>query len=427
VLDIGHPRPLAHLHLYVCAVGQSYQRITSVSHILDPYMLADATYHFKVRHFNPGTYEDTPFVFSTTESAYTTSAEAPSSAAEGCSTPPTEYTPKLETSELPHFAIDPALLDNVHRPMPKKCKLDTLSSELEDHDANVPTFTGTHGRAGHPPARRFQSPFLPACKKICPSNQKNPKYVQPWLQCQFVLNLLGHFRIPIPSRFKVSTEIAPIRLSAPLSIRPSAPTPFRPSAPPSIRPSAPSSIRPTAPSKSNERLSTAAPQLTLTRSFLVHKPTQVASRPRPKPKPVGNTMQPLAFSKRPPVRDIPPAPQDDSDDAELEYGLLTRKSAGGSSKDKVSAHSRSQLESGRQHSMIQTMQGEILQLRKEQSQISQDHNAVTNRIDTQVEAIIRRLEALEVRDPQSAPSRTDNSMNVSTLCCLLDRSLNYHL
>ncbi|KAG2336856.1 hypothetical protein BDR05DRAFT_83919 [Suillus weaverae] len=395
-----------------------------------------------MRQFNPAPYEESQFVFGATgtESAYTTSADASSSAAEGgYSTPPTEYTSELETSELPHFAIDPTLLDDAHDPTSKKRKLDSLSSELEDHDANMPTFTGTHGRVGDPPTRRFQSPFLPASKKICPSNQKTSK-------------------IPIPSRLKVSTEIAaPIRSSAPLSIRStapssihsSAPTSFRPTAPSAICPSAPSSIRPTAHSRSNlpERLLTAVPRsnhpqsnlqpshgaitskkqvvsepqasLTPTRSFLVHKP--IVSRSRPKPKPVSNTMQPLTFSKNtvtlssrsklPPVKDIPPVPQDDSDDVELNSGLLTRKSVGGSSKDKASAHSRFQLESGRQHSMIQTMQGEILQLRKEQSRISQDHNAVTNRIDMQVEAIIRRLEALKVRDPQPVPSRTDNSMN----------------
>jgi hypothetical protein len=32
-----------------------------------------------------------------------------------------------------------------------------------------------------------------------------------------------------------------------------------------------------------------------------------------------------------------------------------------------------------------------------------------------IEAIIRRLEALEIQDMQSAPSRNDNSMNVSYL------------
>ncbi|KAG2130734.1 hypothetical protein DEU56DRAFT_757805 [Suillus clintonianus] len=422
----GHPRPPADLRVYECAASQSYQRLI-------------------MRQFNPAPYyEDSQFVFGATgaESAYTTSAEASSSAAEGgCSTPPTEYTPELETSELPYFAIDPTLLDDVHDPTSKKRKLDSLSSELEDHDANMPTFTGTHGRAGHPPTRRFQSPFLPASKKICTSNQKTSK-------------------IPIPSRLKVSTEIAaPIRSSVPSSIRSSAlssihssvpssihssalssihssvPSSIRSSAPSSIRSTAPSSIRPTAPLRSNLPgcLSTVVPRsthppqsipqpshgaitskkqamsepqasLTPTCSFLVHKP--IVSRSRPKPKPVVNTMQPLAFSKNtvtlssrsklPPVRDIPPVPQDDSDDVELNSGLLTRKSIGGSSKDKVSAHSRSQLESGRQHSMLQTMQGEILQLRKEQSRISQDHSAVTNRIDMQVEAIILRLEALEV-------------------------------
>ncbi|KAG1735737.1 uncharacterized protein EDB91DRAFT_1083637 [Suillus paluster] len=353
-----------------------------------------------------------------------------------------EYTPELETSELPYFAVDPMLLDNGHDPMSKKHKLDSLSSEPEDHNMNMPTLTGTHGYAGHPPTRRFQSPFLPASKKICPSNQKTSK-------------------IPIPSKLRVPAEIAlppsvcPSVLSsicstAPPSIRSSAPLSIRPTAPLSIRPTAPLSIRPTVPPQSNlpECPLTAVPQsihplqpnpqpsrsaiaskkqvvlepqasLTPTRSFLVHKPN--VNRPRPKPKPVGNAMQPLVSSKNtialsshsklPQARDIPPIPEDDSDDVQLDSGLLTRKSIGGSSKDKVSAHSRSQLESGRQHSMLQTMQGEILQLRKEQSRISQDHSAVTNRIDMQVEAIIRCLEALEVQDPQSALSRTDNSMN----------------
>ncbi|KAG0702858.1 hypothetical protein DFH29DRAFT_1079234 [Suillus ampliporus] len=341
------------------------------------------------------------------------------------------------------------LLDNGHDPTLKKCKLDSLSSEPEDHNMNMPTLTGTHGYVGHPLTRHFQSPFLPASKKICPSNQKTSK-------------------IPIPSRLKVPTEIAPpssIRSTAPLSIHSTVPSSICSTAPLSIHStvlssicsSAPSSIcssallsiRPTAPPQSNlpKHPSTAVlwsmhpqpnlqpshraiafkkqvmpePQasLTPTRSFLVHKPN--VNRPCPKPKPVSNAMQPLAFSKNtavlsshsklPPARDIPPVPQDDSDDAELDSGLLTRKSKGGSSKDKVSAHSRSQLESSRQHSMLQTMQGEILQLHKEQSQMSQDHNAVTNRINMQVKAIIHRLEALEVRDPQSAPSHTDNSMN----------------
>ncbi|KAG2113694.1 hypothetical protein DEU56DRAFT_919702 [Suillus clintonianus] len=345
---------------YSCAASQSYQRLI-------------------MRQFNPAPYyEDSQFVFGATgaESAYTTSAEASSSAAEGgCSTPPTEYTPELETSELPYFAIDPTLLDDAHDPTSKKRKLDSLSSELEDHDANMPTFTGTHGRAGHPPTRRFQSPFLPASKKICTSNQKTSK-------------------IPIPSRLKVSTEIAaPIHASVPSSIRSSAlssihssvpssirssalssihssvPSSIRSSAPSSIRSTAPSSIRPTAPSRSNlpECLSTVVPRsthppqsipqpshgaitskkqavsepqasLTPTRSFLVHKPIPLAFSK--------NTVTLSSRSKLPPVRDIPPVPQDDSDDVELNSGLLTRKSIGGSSKDK-------------------TMQGEILQLRKE--------------------------------------------------------------
>jgi hypothetical protein len=108
-------------------------------------------------------------------------------------------------------------------------------------------------------------------------------------------------------------------------------------------------------------------------------------------------------------------PQDDSDDELLDSGLLTLKPVQGSSKDRASAHSRSQLEVGRQHSMFQTMQANILQLRKDQSQMSRDQNADTNRIDMKIEAIIRRLEALEIQDMQSAPSRNDNSMNVSYL------------
>ncbi|KAG2118630.1 hypothetical protein DEU56DRAFT_918727 [Suillus clintonianus] len=385
------------------------------------YMLANATYHLKVRQFNPVPYyEDSQFVFGATgaESANTTSAEASSSAAEGgCSTPPMEYTPELETSQLPYFAIDPTLLDDAHDPTSKKRKLDSLHSEQEDHDVNMPTLTGTHGRAGHPPTRRFQSPFLPASKKICPSNQKTSKYVRPWLQRQFFTKSDRIFEDSIPSKLKVPAEIATPPLvrpsvpssicsTAPSSIRSSAPSSIRSSAPLSIRPTAPLSIRPTVPPRSNlpERPSTAVPRsmhppqpnpqpsrssiaskkqvvlepqasLTPTRSFLVHKPN--VNRPRPKPKPVGNAMQPLAFSKNtialsshsklPQARNIPPIPQDDSDDAQLDSGLLTHKSIGGSSKNKVSAHSRSQLESGRQHSMLQNMQGEILQLRKEQS------------------------------------------------------------
>ncbi|KAG1741567.1 uncharacterized protein EDB91DRAFT_1081826 [Suillus paluster] len=138
VLDVGHPWPPADLRMYMCAA---------------------------MRVFNPVPYEELQFVFGATE--------ASSSAAEGGrSTPPTEYTPELETSELPYFAVDPTLLDNGHDPTSKKRKRDSLSSELEDHNMNMPTLTGTHGRAGHPPTRHFQSPFLPASEKICTSNQK---------------------------------------------------------------------------------------------------------------------------------------------------------------------------------------------------------------------------------------------------------------
>ncbi|KAG2123987.1 hypothetical protein DEU56DRAFT_759842 [Suillus clintonianus] len=370
-----------------------------------------------MRQFNPVPYyEDSQFVFGATgaESAYTTSAEASSSAAEGgCSTPPTEYTPEHETSQLPYFAIDPTLLDDAHDPTSKKRKLDSLHSEQEDHDVNMPTLTGTHGRAGHPPTRRFQSPFLPASKKICPLNQKTSNLSLCTVVNLFYCTIINSFLCTIINSF-LCTIVNPsnctiVNSSNCTSMIQSSRTSLDCSTTPS---------RSTITSKKQVVLEPQA-SLTPTRSFLVHKPN--VNRPHPKPKPVGNAMQPLAFSKNtialsshsklPQARNIPPIPQDDSDNAQLDSGLLTHKSIGGSSKDKVSAHSRSQLESGRQHSMLQNMQGEILQLRKEQSRISQDHSVVTNRIDMQVEAIIRHLEALKVQDPQSAPSRTDNSMN----------------
>ncbi|KAG1794046.1 hypothetical protein EV424DRAFT_698843 [Suillus variegatus] len=198
-----------------------------------------------MRQFHPEPFAESHFVFSAagTDSAEATSAEASSPAAEGgCSTPPTEYTPELETSELPHFAIDPMLLDDKHDTTSKKRKLDSLSSEPEDHDADMSTLTGTLEHLERPPTRRFQSPFIPAPKKICSSNQMTSK-------------------IPIPSRMKVTTETVPpssihstasstIRSSVPPSIRSSVPPSIRSSVPPSIRSSVPPSIHSTAPSSS---------------------------------------------------------------------------------------------------------------------------------------------------------------------------------
>lgn len=128
-------------------------------------------------------YEEPQFIFNATD--YTTSADTSSSAAEGGrSTPPTEYTSELDNldSELPDSVIDPVLLADVYDPRSKKRKHDLLSSEPEDHNVHVssrlPTLTGARGLAGHPPTRRFQSPFLPVSKKICPSNPKTSKYMQ---------------------------------------------------------------------------------------------------------------------------------------------------------------------------------------------------------------------------------------------------------
>ncbi|KAG1757577.1 hypothetical protein EDB19DRAFT_1822620 [Suillus lakei] len=290
------------------------------------------------------------------------SAEA-SAAEGGCSSPPMEYMPELETSELPYFAIDPMLLDDGHDPTSKKCKLDSLCSELEDHDVNMPTLMGTHGYVGHQaPTRHFQSPFLPASKKICPSNQKTSNSSLCTIVNLFYCTIVNSFFCTIvdPSNCTIvnssncTSMIQSSRTSLDCSTTPSCST------------------------TTSKKQVVLEPQasLTPTHLFLVHKPN--VNWPCPKPKPVGNTMQPLAFSKNttalsshsklPQAKDIPLIPQDDSDDAQqLDSGLLTHKSIGGSSKDKVSAHSRSQLESSRQHSMLQTMQGEILQLRKEQS------------------------------------------------------------
>lgn len=111
----------------------------------------------------------------------------------------------------------------------------------------------------------------------------------------------------------------------------------------------------------------------------------------------------------------PPAHEDDTDDDLLESCTLLQPAKGPSQKERASAHSKTQLQASRQHNYIESSQTEILRLRKEQARLSDHHAATTTRLEGEIESLIKRIEALEIREPAAlvATGVRNNAMNVS--------------
>jgi hypothetical protein len=112
------------------------------------------------------------------------------------------------------------------------------------------------------------------------------------------------------------------------------------------------------------------------------------------------------------VLHTPPAREDDTDDDLLEsYTLLGPKT---------------QLQASCQHNYIESLQSEILQLRKEQARLSDHHAATTMRLEGEIKSLIKCIEALEIFEPTAlvATGVRNNIMNVSCLI-LVDYYLSY--
>ncbi|KAG2138292.1 hypothetical protein DEU56DRAFT_802488 [Suillus clintonianus] len=138
-----------------------------------------------------------------------------------------------------------------------------------------------------------------------------------------------------------------------------------------------------------------------------------------------NLMQPVGFATpRNPnpttslqqmakVSRTPPAREDDTDDDLLESRTLLGPAKGPSQKERASAHSKTQLQASRQHNYIESSQSEILRLRKEQARLSDHHAATTTRLEGEIESLIKRIEALEIREPTAlvATGVRNNAMN----------------
>ncbi|KAG1839408.1 hypothetical protein DFJ58DRAFT_845717 [Suillus subalutaceus] len=139
-----------------------------------------------------------------------------------------------------------------------------------------------------------------------------------------------------------------------------------------------------------------------------------------------NLMQPVGFAapcntnpatssqRMTGVSRTPPVCKDDTDNDLLKSRTPLGSAKGLSQKERASAHLKTQLQASCQHNYIESSQSEILRLHKEQARLSDHHAATTTtRLEGEIESLIKRIEALEMREPTAlvATGVRNNAMN----------------
>ncbi|KAG1718360.1 hypothetical protein EDB19DRAFT_1838140 [Suillus lakei] len=347
-----------------------------------------------------------------------------------CSDLEPEQLPRLSNRSLdyqhqyaePDYFIDPSLRsDSQDNVSSKKRKIEALSTYPEA----TTLYRSSHVHIEDRGRSQFRSPSPAMAKKSKQLDESctNQPSVNQQSQVLQRLKQMQRSRTPVTQNPTASTRPSSV-MPPPSGHRAfsSKPTSYLKPAAPLAPHSAPSSHPPAVAVAGR----TAAPNpVPSARPFLTDKglPSKAS-----KSKPMNgatNLMQPVGFAaprntnpttslqRMTEVSRIPPVREDDTDDDLLESRTLLGSAKGPSQKERASAHSKTQLQASRQHNYIESSQSEILRLRKEQARLSDHHAATTTRLEGEIESLIKRIEALEIREPTAlvATGVRNNAMN----------------
>ncbi|KAG0697381.1 hypothetical protein DFH29DRAFT_878734 [Suillus ampliporus] len=313
-----------------------------------------------------------------------------------CSDLEPEQLPRLSNQSLDYqhqyeldYLIDPSLrYDSQDDVSSKKRKIEALSTypEASAFSSHVPI--KDHGRSQF----RSPSPVMAKKSKRLDKSCTNQPSVNKQSQVLQRLKQMQRSRIPATQNPTASTCPSSV-MPPPLGHRTFSSKPAL-----HLKPAAPLAPREGLPSKASKS-----------------KPMNGAT----------NLMQPVGFGapcntnpttssqRMTEVSRTPPAREDDTDDDLLKSCTLLGPAKGPSQKERASAHSKTQLQASCQHNYIENSQSEILRLRKEQARLSDHHAATTTRLEGEIKSLIKRIEALEIREPTAlvATGVRNNAMN----------------